>query len=52
LAGTIAKISNIAGALPREFQKTLSPIERQQLVKIEFDKDQQLPPYFAKVIVK
>jgi multidrug resistance efflux pump len=52
LVGTIAKISSIAGALPKEFQKTLAPVERQQLVRIEFDKNQQLPPYFAKVIVK
>jgi multidrug resistance efflux pump len=52
LAGTIAKISNIAGALPKEFQKTLAPVERQQLVRIEFDQNQTLPPYFAKVIIK
>jgi multidrug resistance efflux pump len=52
LAGTIAKISSIAGALPKEFQRTLAPVDRQQLVKIEFDPNQTLPPYFAKVIVK
>ncbi len=52
LAGTISKISSIAGALPKEFQKTLAPVERQQLVRIEFDKDQNLPPYFTKVIVR
>jgi multidrug resistance efflux pump len=54
LLGTIAKISSIAGALPREFQKTLAPVERQQLVRINFDQGQQekLPPYFTKVIVR
>jgi multidrug resistance efflux pump len=52
LQGTVAKINAIAGVLPKEFQKTLAPVDRQQLVRIEFDKDQELPPYFTKVIVR
>jgi hypothetical protein len=52
LKGSIAKISSIAGALPKEFQKQLAPVERQQLVRIEFDQGQTLPPYFSKVTVR
>jgi biotin carboxyl carrier protein len=49
MPGTIVKISTVAGSLPREFQKSFAPTERQQFVWIEFDKNVTPPPYFTKV---
>jgi multidrug resistance efflux pump len=49
MPGTISKISTIAGALPREFQKSFAPTERQQFIWIELDKNVTPPPYFTKV---
>jgi multidrug resistance efflux pump len=51
LPGKIAKISVIADALPKEFQKALAPAERQQLMWIEFDAGVVPPPYFTKVTI-
>jgi multidrug resistance efflux pump len=51
--GKISRIEPIAARLPKEFQKTLSPVERQQLVRIDFDNDDTQPlPYFTKVVVR
>jgi HlyD family secretion protein len=52
LHGSISRIEPIAGRLPKEFQKTLSPVERQQLVRVEFDEGTVPPPYFTKVTVR
>ena len=52
LRGTISRIEPIAARLPKEFQKTLSPVERMQLVRIDFDNGQTPPPYFTKVTVR
>ena len=52
LTGTISRIEPIAARLPKEFQRTLSPVERQQLVRIDFDNGQIPPPYFTKVTVR
>jgi multidrug resistance efflux pump len=49
IPGKIAKISTVAGALPREFQKSFAPTERQQFIWIELDKNVTPPPYFTKV---
>lgn len=51
LSGHITKIGDVAGALPKEFQKSFAPIERQQMIWIEFDKDNAPLPYFTKVTV-
>jgi hypothetical protein len=51
MPGTISKISTVAGSLPREFQKSFAPTERQQFVWIELDKNVTPPPYFTKVTV-
>ena len=37
LRGSISRIEPIAARLPKEFQKTLSPVERQQLVRVDFE---------------
>jgi multidrug resistance efflux pump len=50
--GRVVDLTPIAARLPKEFQKTLAPTERQQLVRIEFDPGQKLLPYFSKVIVR
>ena len=52
LRGTISRVEPIAGRLPKEFQKTLSPVERQQMIRVDFDEGQEPPPYFAKVTVR
>jgi multidrug resistance efflux pump len=49
MPGRISKISTVAGALPREFQKSFAPTERQQFIWIELDKNVTPPPYFTKV---
>ena len=51
LPGKIAKVSVIADALPKEFQKAFAPAERQQLMWIEFDPGVVPPPYFTKVTI-
>jgi len=50
--GRISDLTPIAARLPKEFQKTLSPQERQQLVRVELDPNQKPLPYFAKVVVR
>jgi membrane fusion protein (multidrug efflux system) len=50
--GHISRVEPIAARLPKEFQRTLSPVERQQLVRVDFDPDQELPPFFSKVTVR
>jgi len=52
LSGKIAKISTVAGSLPREFQKAFAPTERQQFMWIEFDKGVVPPSYFTKVNIR
>lgn len=52
LHGRISRIEPIAARLPKEFQKTLSPVERQQLVRVDFDAGVTPPPFFSKVTVR
>jgi multidrug resistance efflux pump len=52
LHGSITRVMPIAARLPKEFQRTLAPVERQQLVRIDFDEGQVPPPYFTKVVVR
>jgi biotin carboxyl carrier protein len=51
IPGKISKISPVAGALPREFQKSFAPTGREQFVYIEFDWTRMLTPpaFFTKV---
>lgn len=51
--GRISRIEPIAARLPKEFQKTLSPVDRQQLVRVDFDNGETAPlPYFTKVTIR
>jgi multidrug resistance efflux pump len=52
LHGSITRIEPIAARLPKEFQRVLSAVDRQQVVRIDFDAGTKLPPYFTKVSVR
>ena len=52
LKGKITRVSSVTGPLPREFQKSFAPTERQQFIRIEFDEGVVPPPYFTKVTVR
>jgi multidrug resistance efflux pump len=47
--GTIERVEPFAAALPREFQRSFIPVERQQVIRVEFAPDVELPPLFTKV---
>lgn len=52
LQGSVTRVMPIAARLPKEFQRTLAPVERQQIVRIDFAADAVPPPYFTKVVVR
>jgi multidrug resistance efflux pump len=47
--GIVARVEPIAEALPREFQRAFAPVERQQVIRIEFAEGETPPPLFTKV---
>lgn len=49
--GTIERVEPIAAALPHEFQRAFTPVDRQQIIRIRFDAGQVPPPLFSKVSV-
>ena len=49
MRGTIERVEPFAAALPREFQRSFTPVERQQVIRVEFAPDIDLPPLFTKV---
>jgi len=48
-SGVVTRIEPVAAALPREFQRTFVPVERQQVMRVEFDENEVVPPLFTKV---
>ena len=50
--GIVKRVEPFAAALPREFQRAFTPVERQQVIRIEFLPDEVPPPLFTKVSVK
>jgi multidrug resistance efflux pump len=48
-AGIVARVEPFAAALPREFQRTFTPVERQQVIRVEFAAGAEPPPLFTKV---
>jgi hypothetical protein len=52
MPGTIVRIEPFAAALPREFQRSFIPVERQQVIRIEFAPGVELPPLFTKVQIR
>lgn len=49
--GIITRVEPFAAALPREFQRAFIPVERQQVLRVDFLPDQSPPPLFTKVEV-
>jgi multidrug resistance efflux pump len=49
--GVITRIEPFAATLPREFQRAFTPVERQQVIRIEFMPGESPPPLFTKVLV-
>lgn len=50
--GKIVRVEPFAAALPREFQRAFTPVERQQVIRIEFLSGETPPPLFSKVTVR
>jgi multidrug resistance efflux pump len=50
--GVIASIKPFAAAQPREFQSAFTPVERHQVMRIEFATNETPPPLFSKVKVE
>jgi multidrug resistance efflux pump len=47
--GVISRIEPFAAALPREFQRAFTPVERQQVLRVDFAPGETPPPLFTKV---
>lgn len=50
--GTITRIEPYAAALPVEFQRSFTPVERQQVMRVEFRLGETPPPLLTKVQLK
>jgi len=50
--GIITRVEPFAAALPHEFQRAFTPVERQQVIRIEFLTGELPPPLFTKVSVR
>jgi multidrug resistance efflux pump len=52
MPGTIVRVEPFAAALPREFQRSFIPVERQQVIRVEFASRVEVPPLFTKVQIR
>jgi multidrug resistance efflux pump len=52
MSGTIVRVEPFAAALPREFQRSFIPVERQQVIRVEFASGVEQPPLFTKVQIR
>jgi multidrug resistance efflux pump len=50
--GVITRVEPFAAALPREFQRAFTPVERQQVIRVEFAPGEVPPPLFTKVSLR
>jgi hypothetical protein len=50
--GKISRIEPSAAALPREFQRAFTPVETQQVIRVEFASGEVPPPLFTKVTLR
>jgi multidrug resistance efflux pump len=50
--GIVARVEPVAAALPREFQRAFIPVERQQVIRIEFAAGEAPLPLFTKVTLR
>ena len=51
-SGTIRRVEPLAAALPREFQRAFTPVETQQVIRVELAPGEVPPPLFTKVSVR
>ncbi len=49
MRGVVSRVEPVAAALPREFQRAFSPVETQQVIRVDFAPNQGPPPLFTKV---
>ena len=49
VSGVVKRIEPFAAALPKEFQRNFSPVDRQQVMRVEFGDGNDAPPLFTKV---
>jgi multidrug resistance efflux pump len=49
VSGVVKRIEPYAAALPKEFQRNFSPVDRQQVMRVEFSEGNDVPPLFTKV---
>ena len=47
--GIVKRLEPYAAALPREFQRAFTPVDRQQVIRVEFSPGEVPPPLFTKV---
>jgi multidrug resistance efflux pump len=47
--GTVSRVEPLAAALPREFQRAFTPVETQQVIRVEFAPGALKQPLFTKV---
>ena len=50
--GIVTRVEPFAAALPRELQRAFMPVERQQVLRVEYAPGETLPPLFTKVQVR
>jgi multidrug resistance efflux pump len=50
--GTVSRVEPFAAALPKEFQRAFVPVERLQVLRIQFGPGEEPPPLFAKVQIR
>jgi multidrug resistance efflux pump len=49
ISGVVKRVEPFAAALPKEFQRNFSPVDRQQVMRVEFADGNDVPPLFTKV---
>jgi multidrug resistance efflux pump len=50
--GIVARVEPIAAALPREFQRAFTPVDRQQVLRVELAAGEEPMPLFTKVKIR
>jgi multidrug resistance efflux pump len=50
--GVITRVEPFAAALPREFQRALTPVETRQVIRVEYATEETPPPLLTKVTLR
>jgi hypothetical protein len=48
----VTRVAPFAAVLPRDLQRAFTPVERQQVLRVEFAPGKIPPPLFAKVLLR